>query len=115
MDIAFGPIPSTYFYTFNFNMRLQQLFIPLVYSIALLSVLAWACSESATRGGLVQHLFSRQLLQSSADATIQWTWSWRDIVSVVCVALNSVTAAATGQGGSQILIPIFTALLFFRE
>jgi uncharacterized membrane protein YfcA len=35
-----------------------------------------------------------------------WTWSWRNWLGMLACALNAATGAATGQGGSQILVPI---------
>ncbi len=38
-----------------------------------------------------------------------WRWDWRNLVALALSAVNSLTAGATGQGGTALLIPIFTA------
>jgi hypothetical protein len=46
------------------------------------------------------------------------TWHWRDWhsgIALVLAAVNFFAAASTGQGGTAVLIPIFTALLHLRE
>jgi hypothetical protein len=47
---------------------------------------------------------------------LTWHWSdWHSGIALVLAALNFVAAASTGQGGTAVLIPIFTALLHLRE
>jgi hypothetical protein len=38
-----------------------------------------------------------------------WRWDWRNLLVLVLSAINSFTAGATGQGGTALLVPIFTA------
>jgi hypothetical protein len=46
------------------------------------------------------------------------TWHWRDWhsgIALLLAAVNFFAAASTGQGGTAVLIPIFTALLHLRK
>jgi hypothetical protein len=46
-----------------------------------------------------------------------WRWDWRNVVVLVLLAGNSMISGATGQGGTAIIIPVFSApfLLAFSE
>lgn len=54
---------------------------------------------------------------SSSEMSVQvdWHWDWMHVGALVAASVNFFAAAATGQGGAALLIPIFTSMLRMCE